>query len=261
VSALPDDGSVRITFLRTSSLLIEYAGVVAITDPWFGNNMRGLPVFRKPGIALADLPRIDYIFASHLHRDHFDRAAVRAMANRDIEIVGTRGTAEHCRDLDVRAVHDLSPWEEVSVGPFTLHATPCEHTGPPPPEVGFVIDCGDMRLFFGGDCRWSPWFAQIAERFSDIDVAMLPVGGTLIFGKRTTMDPGDAVRASEVLKPRFVIPIHEGGEWLPVPPASWHPGRRSHFVQELSHSKSPSEACVLEPGRSATFAVGGGRID
>lgn len=254
-------GSVRITFLRTSCLLIEYDGCVAITDPWFGNNMRGLPVFRKPGIALADLPRIDYVFASHLHRDHFDRDAVRTMGNPAMEIVGTRGTAEHCRGLDLLAVHDLAPWEEVSVGPFTLHATPCEHTGPPPPEVNFIIDCGDTRLFFGGDCRWSSSFAQIAERFTGIDVAMLPVGGTLIFGKRTTMDPGDAVRAAEVLEPGIVIPIHEGGEWLPVPPASWHPGRAHHFVEALKWSKSSSEACLLAPGKSATFGPGGVRLD
>ena len=65
--------SVRVTLLRTSCLLIEHAGATAITDPWFGRSMRGLPVFRKPGIPLDRLPRIDYVFASHLHPDHFDR--------------------------------------------------------------------------------------------------------------------------------------------------------------------------------------------
>ena len=89
---------------------------------------------------------------------------------------------------------------------------------------------------------------------------MLPVGGTLIFGTRTTMDPGDAVRAAEVLKPRVVIPIHEGGEWMPVPPASWHPGRGRHFVEALKWSTSPSEACLLAPGKSASFGPGGTRL-
>ena len=84
---------------------------------------------------------------------------------------------------------------------------------------------------------------------------MLPVGGTLIFGTRTTMDPGDAARASEVLAPRFVIPIHEGGEWMPVPPASWHPGRFAHFERARANSTSRSEARVLAPGGSATFSA------
>ena len=254
------DGAVRITLLRTSCLLIEFDGCTAITDPWFRNTMRGLPVFRKPGIALADLPRIDYVFASHLHRDHFHRAAIRTMGNPSMQIVGTVGTADHCKTLTLRAVHELAPWQQVTVGPFTVHATPCEHTGPLPAEVNFIIDCGDLRLFFGGDCRWSSAFAEIKKRFTDIDVAMLPVGGTLIFGTRTTMDPGDAARAAEVLDPRFVIPIHEGGEWMPVPPASWHPGRFRHFEQALRRSQAGSQAKVLAAGGSATFVAAAPRV-
>tara|TARA_Y100001968_G_scaffold155462_1_gene142013 strand:- start:481 stop:1266 length:786 start_codon:yes stop_codon:yes gene_type:complete len=253
VGAALAEGAVRITLLRTSCLLIEHAGRTAITDPWFRRTMRGLPVFRRPAIAVRDLPRIDYVFASHLHRDHFHRAAIRAMANPEMEIVGTVGTAAHCRALQLRAVHDLAPWEQVEVGPFTVYATPCEHTGPAPAEVNFIIDLGELRLFFGGDCRWSSAFADIARRFPGIDVAMLPIGGTRIFGRRTTMNPADAARAAEVLKPRFVIPIHEGGEWLPVPPASWHPGRFAHFPGALERSSSTAQARVLEPGASAIF--------
>ena len=256
MSAAVSVNGVRITLLRTSCLLIEHAGRVAITDPWFGRTMRGLPVFRRPGIALGELPRIDYVFASHLHRDHFDRGAVSRFGHPDLEIVGTRGTAEHCAPLGstrVRAVHDLGPWESREVGPFRLTATPCEHTGPPPAEVNFVIGCGGLTVFFGGDCRFSDAFAQIAARLPPIDVALLPIGGTLIFGHRTTMSPRDAVEACRILKPRWAIPIHEGGEWMPVPPASWHPGRRWHFARDLEASGLGTRARVLDPGEATTF--------
>ena len=150
-------------------------------------------------------------------------------------------------------VHELSPWEAVTLEPFTVTATPCEHTGPPPPEVNFVIQCGDLNVFFGGDCRFSDAFAQIAERSPPIDIALLPIGGTLIFGHRTTMDPRDAVDACRVLKPRYAVPIHEGGEWMSVPPASRHPGRRHHFAEALEASGLPTEAVVLDPGEGRTF--------
>ena len=42
-------------------LLIEYDGHFALTDPWFGMTMRGLPVFRKPGIPLAEIPQLSAI--------------------------------------------------------------------------------------------------------------------------------------------------------------------------------------------------------
>jgi L-ascorbate metabolism protein UlaG (beta-lactamase superfamily) len=243
----------KITFLRTSMVLLEYEGKYALTDPWFGMTMRGLPVFRKPGVALNDLPQLDAIIASHLHRDHFDRAAVTQLAHPGLEVAGTVGTADFCAEIPVK-VHDMAPWDTAEIGPFKLTATPAEHTGPPPPEVNFIIECGPWRVFFGGDARWSDAYRQISERFECIDVAILPIGGTLIFGHRTTMGPSDAVKACNYLRPRWVIPIHEGGEWLPVPPASWHPGRNSHFVEALEQSSLPCEARVLAPGETACFS-------
>ncbi len=257
----------QITFLRTSCVLIEFGGTRLLTDPWFQMNMRGLPVFRAPGIALEDLPKLDAIVASHLHRDHFDCAAVAKLAHSELRVVGTTGTRRHCRDLiGVGQIHDMDPWDTLDLGPFRLTATPAEHTGPPPPEVNFVMECfsgsdrdvePDWIVFFGGDARWSDAYRQIADRFPRLDVAILPIGGTLIFGTRTTMAPHDAVRALNYLRPKWAIPIHEGGEWLPVPPASWHPGRNRHFVRQLALSGLMVEPCVLAPGEEASFGPNG----
>ncbi len=243
----------KITFLRTSSALIEYGDHRLLTDPWFQMNMRGLPVFRRPGIELSDVPRLDLVVASHLHRDHFDKAAVQQLSHDDLVVVGTTGTDAHCRSLGLPRVVDLAPWQEKHFAPFKLTATPALHTGPPPDEVNFVIEVGGQRVFFGGDARWSRHYEEIAERLGPVDVALLPIGGTLIFGRRTTMGPTDAVRACNALRPRWAIPIHEGGEWLPVPPASWHPGRNHHFVDRLAASGLQVEPCVLAPGQTAVF--------
>lgn len=261
----------RITFLRTSCLLIEYGGWRLLTDPWFQMDMRGLPVFRAPGIGLDQLPPLNAIVASHLHRDHFDRDAVARMAQNQpgggLQVVGTVGTAPFCAKVDgLGAIHEMRPWDELRLGPFRFTATPAEHTGPPPPEVNFVIECfpegagvgpPEWTVFFGGDARWSDAYRQIGDRFGALDVAILPIGGTLIFGTRTTMAPRDAVRALNYLRPRWAIPIHEGGEWLPVPPASWHPGRNRHFVRELALSGLPVSPCVLAPGEAGTFDADG----
>lgn len=251
-----------VVWLRTSCLLLEYDGLTVITDPWFGRTMRGLPVFAAPGIPLEQLPPVDHVFSSHLHRDHFDPRAVSRFGHGDLEIVGTRGTRDFCerklRPGSYKRVHDLAPWEDVAVGPFQITATPAVHTGPPPPEINLVIRCGeDFTVFFGGDARWSPAYGEIAERFSDIDLALLPVGGTLIFGKRTTLNPADAVRVCEVLKPRWALPIHEGGEWLPVPPASWHPGRTEHFEDQLNGSECSTVPVRVGRGVPVRFSSTG----
>ena len=253
------NSTVSITWLRTSCLLIQTEGYTAITDPWFASTMRGLPVFAKPGIELADLPHIDYVFASHLHRDHFDPKAVTRFGHPKLEIAGTLGTQEHvARTVPsdrVGCVHDLWHWDEVQMGPFRVIGTPAVHTGPAPPEINLVIECpGGFRIFFGGDARWSSAYGEVAHRFAPIDVALLPVGGTLIFGHRTTLNPRDAVRVCRVMEPRWAIPIHEGGEWLPVPPASWHPGRCSDFEALLEKSSCNTGPVRLERGQKATFS-------
>jgi L-ascorbate metabolism protein UlaG (beta-lactamase superfamily) len=156
-------------------------------------------------------------------------------------------------------VRELAPWQGTTVRDVTITATPAEHTGPPPAEVNFVLQCGELRLFFGGDARWSGHFAVIAQRLGPFDVALLPIGGTLIFGQRTTMDPADAVRACGVLQPRWCVPLHEGGEWLPVPPLSWHPGRFRTFEFRLRRDQPGVTPVVLAPGDTARF--GRGQVD
>jgi len=247
------DEDLRITLIRTSCLLIEYGPWNLLTDPWFENDMRGLPVYREPGIPLANLPKIHGIVASHLHRDHFDRAAVAQINNPDMQIFGPFGTKRFCKDIPGAKVTELAKWDESELGPIKLMATPAEHTGPPPAEINYVLTLGPWKVFFGGDARLSPAFKEIASVARRIDVALLPIGGTLIFGHRTTMDPSDAVEACRDLKPRYVIPIHEGGEWQSVPPASQHPGRFKDFARTLDLSELNSKHCVLEPGESFTF--------
>ena len=246
-----------LTYLRTSSVLIEYDGHTLLTDPWFSMIMRIVPVFRAPGIPLKRLPKLDLILASHCHPDHFEVSSVEKLAHSGMEIVGTRGISRICRHMNLRAVHDLWHWESATVGPFTMTGTPAVHTGPEPLEINVIIDAGPFRLFFGGDARWSDAYRAVSDRFQGIDIALLPIGGTLIFGHRTTMGPSDAVRACNYLRPRFAVPIHEGGEWMPVPPASWHPGRNRHFVRELERSGLPVEPCVIRPGERVCFDESG----
>ncbi|GEM_PF-1269781 len=252
-----------VTPIRTSTVLIDCGGTTVLTDPWFGDRMSGRKVIRQPAISLADLPRIDIVLASHLHTDHFDRSAVAVLAGRnpDLVVIGVRGTRRFMLEsgdssaLDASVVH-MKPWREVTVGPMRVLATPAKHTGPAPAEVNYVVDLHGWRLFFGGDARFSDAFGQVAQRCDDIDLALVPVGGTLIWGKRTTMAPEDAVKACSVLGARYAIGIHEGGEWPAMPPVSRHPGRRVDFNRLLGAADTLCEPLDAGPGRFAVLADG-----
>ena len=75
----------------------------------------------------------------------------------------------------------------------------------PPPEPNCITD-GGTTLFFGGDTKYHHGFPDIGRRFR-IDVAMLPVGGSLVLGRRIVMTPAQALQAAVELGCRTVIPI------------------------------------------------------
>lgn len=236
--------------VRTSCVLIECDGLALLTDPFFGDRMSGRKVKRRPAIALSSLPPLDLVIASHLHTDHFDRAAVAQLCatNPELVIVGTRGTSAFCADMAGAKVLDMAPWTEATVAGVGLMATPAQHTGPPPAEVNFVLDVRGWRLFFGGDARLSQHTEAIGQRCPQLDVALLPVGGSEIWMKRTTMNPQDAVEACRLLRPRLALGIHEGGEWPAMPPLSRHPGRRADFDRLLTAAALATQPLPVAPG-------------
>ena len=66
--------------------------------------------------------------------------------------------------------------------------------------VGYVVDIDGYRIYHSGDTDVIPEMRDIR----DIDVALLPVGGTY------TMTPEEAAEAVSMIKPKKVIPMHWG---------------------------------------------------
>lgn len=245
---------IEATAIRAATVLLRLGGCSVLTDPWFGERMWWvLPTRQKPGIRLEALPHIDLVLATHLHPDHYDRRSARVLFDRAAppeRFIGPRGASPFLPAVARPRLSEMSPWEQIEAGGLRITATPCLHTGPPPAEVNYVVEADGATIFFGGDCRYSETFAEVRRRFR-IDVAFLPVSGTLIFGHRTTMDEEDALRAAADLGTKVVVPIHEGGVWMSVPPGSRHPGRARHLARLARERNAPFEVVCLDPGESA----------
>lgn len=245
---------IEATAIRAATVLLRIGGRSFLTDPWFGERMWWvLPTWQKPGVRLDALPHVDLVLATHLHPDHYDRAATRALFERAVPpgaFIGPTGSRPFLPASARAHLREMAPWDVIEEGALRITATPCLHTGPPPAEVNYVVEAEGRAVFFGGDCRYSSTFADVRRRFR-IDVAFLPVSGTLIFGHRTTMDEEDAFRAAIDLGARVVVPIHEGGVWMSVPPGSRHPGRARMLARLARERAAPFEVVCLAPGESA----------
>ena len=92
-------GQAAITFIGHATFLIRMGGLTILTDPIFSDrcspvSWAGPRRVRRPGLALAALPRIDLVLLSHNHYDHMDLPSLRQLHRRDSpRIVTTLGNA------------------------------------------------------------------------------------------------------------------------------------------------------------------------
>ena len=103
------------------------------------------------------------------------------------------------------------------------------------PAAGLVIKLGETTVYHAGDTCLFGDMKLIAQR-SDIDVALLPIGG------HYTMDRRDAVVAAEFVGAGTVIPMH----FNTFPAIETDAGAFKAEVEE----KTSSRVVVLAPGES-----------
>ena len=241
-----------LTYIRTSTVLLQFESTTILTDPWFSWRMRFLPALRRPGIMAADIPTPDLILCSHLHADHYDRRFIAAAGQPQTTLVGPVGLARHRPRRFRGKLLEMAPGQLESVGAVALEAAAMKHTFPGPEEIGFRIQLGPYSLFFGGDAAYSEAFSMVA---GPIHIAILPVGGSRIWGRKTVMDAADASQAAQDMSAHYVVPTHPGGDWPALPPMSLHPGR----LADLGAHAAGFEPVILGPGQRARFnSIDGG---
>lgn len=226
--ATPGQGTVQ--FIGTATVLLRYQGFTILTDPNFlhaGESAHlgyGVSTERltEPALALEALPPVDLVILSHLHEDHFDRT-VQQKLRRDVPIVTTHEAAERLGQLGFTQRYGLGRWDSLTVSKgqarLRITAMPARH-GPRgvalllPPVIGTMLDFEQgpagaaYRIYISGDTLVYDDIAQIPQRFPDVDLALLHLGGMRVLGVQLSMDGDDGVRMMQVIAPDRAIPIH-----------------------------------------------------
>jgi L-ascorbate metabolism protein UlaG (beta-lactamase superfamily) len=225
-----------IFFIGNATVLIRFAGFTILTDPTFihmhekVNLGFGLYTTRltNPAMNIEQLPPLDLVILSHFHGDHFDQVAVREL-DKSLPIVTTPHATEELSLRGFTNPQQLDKWESISFvkGNVQLQITamPGRH-GPLPvamflPQVmGSILDFkikeedADssgrhlLRIYITGDTLVFDDIKDIPKRFSDINIALLHLGGTKVMGIMVTMDAKEGLEMFNIINPRKAIPIH-----------------------------------------------------
>jgi L-ascorbate metabolism protein UlaG (beta-lactamase superfamily) len=161
------------------------------------------------------------VLLSHDHYDHMDIATLERLAREHQPVIYTglrnrRTLAKH----GIGNVVELDWWQtaEAPEG-LTITAIPAQHfsgrsalSRDTTLWCGFVVESDAETICFAGDSGMGPHFEQIAQEFSAIDVAILPIGAfrPQWFMGEVHMSPEQAVEAHLQLGARISIASHFG---------------------------------------------------
>jgi L-ascorbate metabolism protein UlaG (beta-lactamase superfamily) len=218
-----------VTFIGNATTVLRLGDLTLLTDPAFG--AAGSRVYlgygawtrrqRDPALDALDLAQVDAVLLSHLHGDHFDRAA-RDRLDPALPIVTTPQAERKLLRKRFETVHGLPTWEfhEWTRGRQRVRVTavPGRH-GPGvadrllPDVMGSVVEVFQderrtLRLYVTGDTLYHGALAEIPRRFGEIDAMLIHLGGTRLLGMLLTMDDRHGVELGHLVRPALTIPIH-----------------------------------------------------
>ncbi len=144
--------------------------------------------------------RADLILITHTHMDHFNEEDIKKISGPDTRIICTADAEETLPNLVKMSPGESRKEDGIKIEAHRAYNISKEFHPRENNWVGYVVDIDGYRIYHSGDTDVIPEMDGV----KDIDVALLPVGGTY------TMTPEEAARAVSMIKPKKAIPMHWG---------------------------------------------------
>lgn len=176
---------ITLQWLGHASFRICQDDTVVYIDPW---KIEGAP------------KDATVVLVSHSHYDHYSAGDVKKVSGADTKLIASADVVR--QEGEGQAIR---PGETIEAGGVRVTGVaaynPSKQFHPKANNwVGFVVEVGSKRIYYAGDTDLT---AEM-KALKDIDVALLPVGGTY------TLNAAEAADATRHIKPKLAVPYHWG---------------------------------------------------
>jgi N-acyl-phosphatidylethanolamine-hydrolysing phospholipase D len=256
-----------VTWIGHATVLVQMDNVTFLTDPIWSKRPSPVPLigpsrFVKPGMAIIDLPPIDFIVISHNHYDHLDLPTLRKLAKRRPETIFfvPLGNGHLLRRNGITHVQELDWGETAAYGGTTIHCLPTQHWSKRSLNdtrkslwSAWAVTGPERRFYFAGDTGYFAGFKDIGDKLGPFDIAAMPIGAyePNKMMKASHMNPEEAVQAAIDLQANRALAIHFGTFDLSDEPLAEPPLRFKQAAAETSLGIDNS--WVLNIGETRNF--------
>lgn len=234
--------ALQITRIINACVLLDFGGEAVLTDPYFESHW--LMRFSEPiGMTPADLPRLTAILGGHRVFDHWRPASLRNYPHKAATpcLTATVGMARAAQAAGFAQAKPLGWGETRQLSPRLRVTAVAAHQSFGAPVNSYVLETPDWRVFVGTEARDAEPLRAWRRSNPPVDLALLPLDGATLLGKRLVMDAGRAIEGARVLGAATLFPIHYSQ--TPIPPLL----RQASSVRTLQQYEHDGLEIALPP--------------
>ncbi len=215
------EARLAVLWIGHATALVQIDDKVVLTDPVFTSTVGQVSKrLVEPGLDSENLPPVDAVVISHMHFDHLSLGSLEMIERKVRMLLMPPGGVTYLTDFGF-PVLELHPWQAYEKDGLRVTAVPVDHVGyrysiddawMKESFTGYVIEeYHGLTVYFGGDTAYDQkLFVDVAQRFPNIEVALLPIGpiAPRDLMRRFHTDPAEAVQAFIDLNAKRMVPIH-----------------------------------------------------
>lgn len=221
----------EITQVRNATIIVEYAGIKFLIDPWLGpkDYMEGFDAginsqIRQPRVdlpfAIEKIVDVDAVILTHFHPDHFDDYAVKALdknikffvqSHQDFDIIKSYGF----KNIEI-LTENGNDYKNIKLyktncqhGKREIIKPLCEQVGISYNSMGVIFrTAGEKTLYIAGDTIWCDEVKTAIINYMPDVIVVNACAATVLNGERIIMNIADIEQILKTSPNSTIIASH-----------------------------------------------------